>query len=264
MENLPFEDVFPIENGDFPLPRKFSSCYMQRYVVYMILSPAKTPVRSGTQRSNMVPSLKSRDCVPTVTRFTQAPKYVYIYTYLENWSKSHQSFDQFYQQKSWVIYFEIHKHIFAAITKTTFQKGLLANSFGHIHLLRCIRILTLAICLKEMYIYIYIRVFVSGLCMCFCQFVYVIFPEKDKLSKKSPHPPRNICGQMFILNMPKKMSQVIWFLERKHMGVSRNNGTVYFHHPFWGTPIFGNTHMEIKFPYSYTYDPIMSNSSHHS
>ena len=38
-----------------------------------------------------------------------------------------------------------------------------------------------------------------------------------------------------------------------HMGVSKNNGTPkiihfqrvfhYFHHPFWGTPIFGNTHI---------------------
>ena len=38
------------------------------------------------------------------------------------------------------------------------------------------------------------------------------------------------------------------------MGVSKNNGTPkssilynrvfhYFHHPFWGTPIFGNTHI---------------------
>ena len=38
----------------------------------------------------------------------------------------------------------------------------------------------------------------------------------------------------------------------KHMGVSKNNGTPkssiligfsIINHPFWGTPIFGNTHM---------------------
>ena len=40
------------------------------------------------------------------------------------------------------------------------------------------------------------------------------------------------------------------------MGVSKNNGTPkssilinrafhYFHHPFWGTPIFGNIHIQL-------------------
>ena len=41
------------------------------------------------------------------------------------------------------------------------------------------------------------------------------------------------------------------------MGVSKNGGTPkssilnrdfhYFHHPFWGTPIFGNTQVKIDF-----------------
>jgi len=48
------------------------------------------------------------------------------------------------------------------------------------------------------------------------------------------------------------------------MGVSKNRGTPksslfnrifhYFHHPFWGIPIFGNTHMEnIPFLYRVSY-----------
>ena len=41
----------------------------------------------------------------------------------------------------------------------------------------------------------------------------------------------------------------------KYMGVSKNNGTPkssiligfsIINHPFWGTPIFGNTHIEIE------------------
>ncbi len=50
-----------------------------------------------------------------------------------------------------------------------------------------------------------------------------------------------------------------------HVGVSKNNGTPkssiknrvfhYFHHPFWGTPIFGNTHVFFSPPQKPSFPP---------
>ena len=57
----------------------------------------------------------------------------------------------------------------------------------------------------------------------------------------------------FLLSKPTGMDLKTTRWLNKDMGVSKNNGIPksshfnrvfhYFHHPFWDTPIFGNTHM---------------------
>ena len=155
--------------------------------------------------------------------FRQAPKYVNIWrTYLKVTRVS----INFTFKKYGVIFFK-----FTNISLRQLPKLLSKWSFWPTVLVTFIcsdlkRILTLAFfCLKR-YICVCIRTLHGFVSICVCDH----FLEKTNFQKITTSS-TGLCGQNFIRNMPNKMSQVISILERKHL--------------------------EIKFPYSCNYDPII-------